>query len=120
VIDVADASDWSAASFRVDVNELLTRSDVEDVLGPSRRQTDQNWFRSFGEADDSLEHRLEAVTDFLVAHRHELEELASRTRLMLHISFTPREPQDNLYLSAALIEALARVSADLNIDTYIG
>lgn len=117
---VADDSDWSAASFRVDVSEMLTKSDVEGVLGPSHREVDRNWFRSFGGTDDSLERRLEAVTEFLAAHQQELEELATRTRFMLALAFTPREPQDHVYLSADLIEALARIGADVNIDTYIG
>lgn len=117
---MADDSDWSAASLRVGVNELLTKADVEAILGASRRQIDQNWFRSFGETDDSLERRLEAAVDFFATRREELEVLATRTRLALHISFTPREPQDNVYLPVALIEALARFGADVNIDTYIG
>lgn len=116
----ASESDWSAVSLRADANERLSKSDIEGVLGPSNREIDRNWLRSFGDADDSLERRLGAVTDFLVAHRRELEELATRTRLMLGLSFTPREPQDNVYFSSALIEALGRVGADVNIDTYVG
>jgi hypothetical protein len=116
---VAETTTWARVSIRV-VGEHLTGADIATRLGrPNEAKTDRVWAVDVGDSSDPLADQLDRATQFLRDNQAVLSELAGEGEVNLHVSWTPRTPQDGLGLHPDLVGALAAVNGYVLIDTYI-
>ena len=71
------------------------------------------------DSDRPLIAQLEVVEEFLSDGDEILSLYQDEPDTGLHLSWTPRSPQDGIFLSDKLIECMAKLKMSLWIDTYL-
>ncbi|WP_091088048.1 hypothetical protein [Nonomuraea wenchangensis] len=92
------------------------------MAAPGKLVLDQDgWHVDYEmESDRPLSVQLEAIESFLVnAQDLLLVDGATPPEVSLHLSWTPREPQDGIILTQSLIRVMARLNIFVTLDTYI-
>ena len=114
---------WAEVSIRVysDVkkaSELAPILPAGGVVDPKGRA----WALTVGEDfnEPSLQVLLAQAEELLSVHSATFEALPPGSQVDLFIGWSPRTPQENVTMSASLIESLGKLGAKVVFDTYTG
>jgi hypothetical protein len=109
---------WARTSIRVSA-EGLSVGDIADVLGIAAEDpTARHWLHSVeSSGEEPLADQLDRLAIFLPRLADGLRRLGEYELIVL-IGWTPREGQDGVAFSPALLADLAELKALLLIDTY--
>lgn len=107
----------SSASLSV---EEIGRTMGQPTAGKKAKNVAESVWAADLESDDSLPltDQLIEAERFIADKIEALEELASSCEIYLFSSWTPKPGQDHALFSPTLVKLLARVGADIVIDTW--
>jgi len=107
---------WSAVSLTVDGDpEYLVY--LRDVLGLARGKRSEASSIDFRDAR-TVGDKVAAAADFVSRHTAELVD-PRVSDAIIRVGWTPRSPQDGLFLDVETIAALYRARCSIAIDTYL-
>lgn len=113
-----DEEPWSRATLRVWPSGR-TVAEIHSALRiDGAQQSDRFWFVEPGPGDMHLDDRLKLVEAILAEKREAFVELAATCETDLLVSWTPKEGQDGVLISANLIKLLGEIGAHIAMDTY--
>ena len=113
-----DSESWSKATLRMWADGH-TAAEIHSALGIGRL-SDRLWLLDVGPRDMQLEDRLQLLESVLEEKREVFVELAATCEMDLFVSWTPKDGQDHLLISASLMKLLGEMGAHVKLDTWTG
>ncbi|NGY63639.1 DUF4279 domain-containing protein [Lentzea sp. NEAU-D13] len=113
-----DSESWSKATLRVWADGR-TAAEIHSALGIGERSS-RLWMLDVGPPDVPLDDRLQLVEAVLAEKREVFVELAATCEMDLFVSWTPKDGQDHLLISANLMKLLGEMGAHVKLDTWTG